>query len=152
MLRPPWAASFWNSEPYWCAVGSWLSWMDHYSTLIRPLDLSLISTLLDRNNGINKDKVTSSPTFSEIADKVYDILHGRIWAGHNIRRFDCARIREAFAEINRPPPEPKDTIDTLPVLTQRFGKRAGNVKMARLADYFGLGDQTHRYMPSVAEA
>ncbi|KAI8017532.1 Protein NEN3 [Camellia lanceoleosa] len=123
--------------------------LDHYSTLIRPLDLSLISTLLDRNNGINKDKVTSSPTFSEIADKVYDILQGRIWAGHNILGFDCLRIRDAFEEINRPPPEPKDTIDTWPLLTQRFGKRAGNMKMATLADYFGLGDQTHRSLDDV---
>lgn len=54
---------------------------------------------------------------------------GRIWAGHNILRFDCARIREAFAEINRPPPEPKGTIDSLALLSQRFGRRAGNMKV-----------------------
>lgn len=54
---------------------------------------------------------------------------GRIWAGHNILRFDCARIREAFAHIGRPAPEPKGTIDSLALLTQRFGRRAGNMKV-----------------------
>lgn len=54
---------------------------------------------------------------------------GRIWAGHNILRFDCARIREAFAEIGMPAPEPKGTIDSLALLTQRFGRRAGDMKV-----------------------
>lgn len=54
---------------------------------------------------------------------------GRIWAGHNILRFDCARIREAFAEINKPAPEPKGTIDSLALLTQKFGRRAGDMKV-----------------------
>lgn len=54
---------------------------------------------------------------------------GRIWAGHNIVRFDCARIREAFAEVGRAAPEPKGTIDSLALLTQRFGRRAGDMKV-----------------------
>jgi len=54
---------------------------------------------------------------------------GRIWAGHNIIRFDCVRIRDAFAEINQPPPEPKGTIDSLVLLTQKFGRRAGDMKV-----------------------
>ena len=55
---------------------------------------------------------------------------GRIWAGHNILRFDCARIREAFAEIGKPAPEPKGTIDSLQLLTQKFGRRAGDMKVS----------------------
>jgi len=55
---------------------------------------------------------------------------GRIWAGHNIIRFDCVRIRDAFAEINQPPPEPKGTIDSLVLLTQKFGRRAGDMKVS----------------------
>lgn len=54
---------------------------------------------------------------------------GRIWAGHNILGFDCARIQEAFAHIGRPAPKPKGTIDSLTLLTQRFGRRAGNMKV-----------------------
>ncbi|KAL0442264.1 UNVERIFIED_CONTAM: protein NEN1 [Sesamum radiatum] len=120
-----------------------------YSTLVRPTDLSLISSLSVRCNGITKDAVVAAPTFADIADVVYDLLHGRIWAGHNILRFDCARIREAFADINRPAPEPKGTIDSLALLTQKFGRRAGDMKMASLATYFGLGQQTHRSLDDV---
>ncbi|XP_059303630.1 protein NEN1-like [Lycium ferocissimum] len=120
-----------------------------YSTLVRPTDLTLISNLSVRCSGINPEVVTSAPTFAEIADKVYHILHGRIWAGHNILKFDCHRIREAFAGINRPAPEPKGIIDTLALLTQRFGRRAGDMKMASIATYFGLGRQTHRSLDDV---
>lgn len=54
---------------------------------------------------------------------------GRIWAGHNIQRFDCARIREAFADIGRPAPEPIGMMDSLAVLSHKFGRRAGNLKV-----------------------
>lgn len=54
---------------------------------------------------------------------------GRVWVGHNIQRFDCPRIREAFADIGQPPPEPTGVIDSLPLLTQGFGRRAGDLKV-----------------------
>lgn len=60
---------------------------------------------------------------------VFILCIGRIWAGHNILKFDCRRIQEAFAEIGRPAPEPKGTIDSLPLLTQKFGRRAGDMKV-----------------------
>nr|XP_043606910.1 protein NEN1-like [Erigeron canadensis] len=123
--------------------------LESYESLVKPHDLSLISTLSVRANGITADAVVSAPSFADIADKVYDILHGRIWAGHNIIRFDCVRLREAFANINRAPPEPKGTIDSLALLTQRFGRRAGDMKMASLASYFGLGKQSHRSLDDV---
>ncbi|KAF7838490.1 protein NEN1-like [Senna tora] len=126
-----------------------LTELHSYSTLVRPADPSLISPLSERCNGISRHAVASAPSFTEIADAVYDLLHGRIWAGHNILRFDCVRIRDAFAEINRPAPEPKGTIDSLVILTQRFGRRAGDMKMATLATYFGLGRQTHRSLDDV---
>ncbi|KAJ1438918.1 Tetratricopeptide-like helical domain superfamily [Sesbania bispinosa] len=121
----------------------------NYSTLVRPADMSLISPLSERCNGITAEAVSAAPTFADIASTVYDLLHGRIWAGHNIIRFDCVRVRDAFAEINLPPPEPKGTIDSLVLLTQKFGRRAGNMKMATLATYFGLGRQTHRSLDDV---
>ncbi|CAH2071825.1 unnamed protein product, partial [Thlaspi arvense] len=122
---------------------------DRYSTLVRPTDLSLISTFSKRRSGITREGVLSAPTFAEISDKVHDILDGRIWAGHNIKRFDCVRIREAFAEIGKSPPEPKAIIDTLPLLSQSFGKRAGDMKMATLSKYLGLGAQAHRSLDDV---
>ncbi|XP_023746745.1 protein NEN1 isoform X2 [Lactuca sativa] len=123
--------------------------LESFETLVRPHDLSLISASSVRANGITADAVVSAPTFSDIADRVYDILHGRVWAGHNILRFDCVRLREAYVQINRPPPEPKGTIDSLALLTQRFGRRAGDMKMASLAAYFGLGQQSHRSLDDV---
>ncbi|KAL9239512.1 hypothetical protein vseg_013825 [Gypsophila vaccaria] len=123
--------------------------LHNYSTLIRPRDLSLISDKSQRCNGISRAAVSSAPSFSDVADNIYHLLHGRIWAGHNILRFDCPRIREAFGEVNRVPPEPKGTIDSLALLTERFGRRAGNMKMATLASYFGLGQQTHRSLDDV---
>jgi DNA polymerase III epsilon subunit-like protein len=50
--------------------------LQSYSTLIQPTDLSLISSLSARSNGITPDAIASAPTFSEIADRVYDILQG----------------------------------------------------------------------------
>ncbi|CAI9281449.1 unnamed protein product [Lactuca saligna] len=123
--------------------------LDSFDTLVRPHDRSLISDSFVRSNGITADAVFSAPSFSDIADRVYDILHGRVWAGHNILRFDCVRLREAYAQINRPPPEPKGTIDSLALLTQRFGRRAGDMKMDSLAAYFELGEQRHRSLADV---
>ncbi|GJU62690.1 NEN1-like protein [Tanacetum coccineum] len=123
--------------------------LESYETLVKPHDMSLITTLSVRANGITPDAVVSAPSFSDVADKVFDLLHGRIWAGHNILRFDCVRLREAFSQINRAPPEPKGTIDSLALLTQRFGRRAGDMKMASLAAYFGLGKQSHRSLDDV---
>ncbi|CAA7022490.1 unnamed protein product [Microthlaspi erraticum] len=120
-----------------------------YTALVRPANLSYITPRSVKCNGIKREDVQSKPPFADIADTVYDILHGRIWAGHNILRFDCPRIREAFAEIGRDPPEPKGTIDSLALLTERFGRRAGDMKMATLATYFGLGNQTHRSLDDV---
>ncbi|GAB4845428.1 hypothetical protein Ancab_038835 [Ancistrocladus abbreviatus] len=122
--------------------------LESYSTLVRPSDLSLISAGFVRK-GITLEAVSSAPSFGEIADEVYDLLHGRIWAGHNILKFDCARIEEAFEDIGRPPPEPKGMIDSLALLTEKFGRRAGDMKMATLATYFGLGQQTHRSLNDV---
>ncbi|WOK93281.1 protein NEN1-like [Canna indica] len=123
--------------------------VDNYSTLIRPLDLRAISAISIRCNGITRDAVTAAPLFRDVAAHVFKFLNGRVWAGHNIARFDCARIREAFAEIGRPAPEPKGIIDTLPFLTQKFGRRAGDMKMASLATYFELGQQKHRSLEDV---
>lgn len=102
-----------------------------YATLVRPGDLGVVSAASVRCNGITRDAVAAAPAFRDVADAVYSVLHGRVWAGHNIVRFDSARIREAFAEIGRPPPEPKGMIDTLPLLTQKFGRRAGDMKIDR---------------------
>lgn len=50
--------------------------LETYSTLVKPSDLSLISNKSVHCNGITRDDVISAPTFAEIADKVYQMLHG----------------------------------------------------------------------------
>ncbi|XP_062149079.1 protein NEN4 isoform X2 [Alnus glutinosa] len=123
--------------------------MESYSTLIRPKDLSVVSLRSGRCDGITRAVVANAPAFEEVADKIFSILNGRVWAGHNIQRFDCIRIKEAFADIGRPAPLPVGMIDSLGVLTDKFGRRAGNMKMATLAAYFGLGQQKHRSLDDV---
>ncbi|XP_010258261.1 PREDICTED: protein NEN1-like [Nelumbo nucifera] len=116
--------------------------LDSYSTFVRPANLSVVPDI--SRKGLTREAVNSAPTFQEIADRVYDILDGRIWAGHNIVKFDCIRIREAFAEIRRVPPEPKAIVDSLTSLNRTFRNRAGNLKLETLANHFGLGQQRHR--------
>ncbi|XP_023518830.1 protein NEN4-like [Cucurbita pepo subsp. pepo] len=123
--------------------------LESFTTLIRPTDLSAVAARSSRRDGITREIVATAPLFEEVSDKIFSILNGRIWAGHNIQRFDCVRIREAFAEIGRPAPMPVGMVDSLGVLTQKFGKRAGNMKMASLASYFQLGQQKHRSLDDV---
>ncbi|XP_078152373.1 polynucleotidyl transferase, ribonuclease H-like superfamily protein [Carex rostrata] len=113
-----------------------------YCTLIRPTDLSVVAP--HRISGITREAVSSAPPFEEVADQIYKIMHGRVWVGHNIRRFDCPRMKEAYADIGRSAPEPIGIIDSLNVLSQGFGRRAGDLKMATLASYFKIGPQKHR--------
>ena len=47
-----------------------------YSTLVRLADLSLISTMSARYNGITPVAVISALTFLQIFDRVYNLLHG----------------------------------------------------------------------------
>lgn len=103
--------------------------LESFSTLIRPGDLSAVSLKSSRCDGITRETVAKAPSFEEVAEKIFNVLNGKIWAGHNIQRFDCVRIKEAFAEIGRPAPEPVGMIDSLGVLADKFGKRAGNMKV-----------------------
>ncbi|RDX92728.1 Protein NEN4 [Mucuna pruriens] len=126
-----------------------LSEIESYTTLIRPKDLSVVPVKSSRSDGITRKAVENAPSFEDVADRIFSILNGRVWAGHNIQRFDCVRIKEAFDDINRAAPVPIGIIDSLGILTDKFGRRAGNMKMATLASYFGLGQQKHRSLDDV---
>jgi DNA polymerase III epsilon subunit family exonuclease len=114
---------------------------ESYSTLLHSERISKKS--IDCN-GITQQMVVNSPTFAGVADKVFDVLNNRIWAGHNIQQFDIPRILESFKKIDKKPPESAAVIDTLPLLREAFGKRAGDLKLASLGNYFGLGQERHR--------
>lgn len=110
-----------------------LSEIESYTTLIRPEDLSVAPMKSSRSDGITREAVKNAPCFEDVAEKIFSILNGRVWAGHNIQRFDCVRIKEAFDGINRPAPVPVGIIDSLGVLTEKFGRRAGNMKVCQVS-------------------
>ncbi|EMS49379.1 Retrovirus-related Pol polyprotein LINE-1 [Triticum urartu] len=133
-----------------------LRWFGHIQH--RPPEAPVHSGRLKRAENVKRGRGRPNLTWEESVKrdlkdwsitKELAMDRGRVWAGHNIVRFDVPRIREAFTEIGRTPPEPKGMIDTLPLLTQRFGRRAGDMKMASLANYFGLGRQKHRSLDDV---
>lgn len=106
-----------------------LNEIESFSTLIRPKDISVVSLKSSRIDGITRKAVENAPFFEDVADKIFSMLNGRVWAGHNIQRFDCVRIKEAFEDINRAAPVPVGIIDSLGVLSEKFGRRAGNMKV-----------------------
>jgi DNA polymerase III epsilon subunit-like protein len=77
--------------------------VDSYHTVIRPGDMSAVSKRFAAMVDVD---VASAPSFDQVAERIFGVLDGRVWAGHNIQRFDCHRIREAFAAIGRAAPEP----------------------------------------------
>lgn len=119
-----------------------------YSTLISPSSLGTAAPISKRSidrNGITEKMLAGSPTFKQCAHKIRAILHDRVWAGHNIKRFDNPVIKRAFEQAGLSPPQPRAVIDTLPLLKKTFGSgRAGNLKIATLGHYFGLGAERHR--------
>jgi len=88
--------------------------------------------------------VQDAPIFEAVADKIFNIMNNKLWAGHNISSFDQVHIIKQFRNIGREPPVCAGSIDTLPLLRSTFGKRAGNMKLASLAQYFGFGNEQHR--------
>eukprot|EP01105_Mastigella_eilhardi_P006576 TRINITY_DN1810_c0_g1_i1.p1 TRINITY_DN1810_c0_g1~~TRINITY_DN1810_c0_g1_i1.p1 ORF type:complete len:469 (-),score=147.55 TRINITY_DN1810_c0_g1_i1:1395-2633(-) len=115
--------------------------LECYSTLIYSDKVTPRSV---EANHITQEMLVGLPRFEEVADRIHQIMHGKLWAGHNIDKFDNVRIRESFARINRPAPECCGSIDTLPLLAKLVQNRAGNLKLATLGRFFKLGEEQHR--------
>ncbi|KAF6986992.1 hypothetical protein CFC21_004671 [Triticum aestivum] len=119
-----------------------------YSTLIRPDNAAADGSSLP----------SSTPSFEDVFPDIFELLDGRVWAGHGIRRAGCPRVREAFAAFGLPAPEPVGVVDSLDVLLAQGAQgcfaRAGagddgqeedeEAAAAALAEHFGIGARRAR--------
>lgn len=114
-----------------------------YSTLIRPLT-SKISKRSTECNGISEAMLATAPTFKEVAERIHAQMHGRVWSGHNVNKFDIPVLTRAFAHAGLEPPQCAGVVDTLELVRSLFKNRAGSNRMADLTEHFGLGIEKHR--------
>ena len=77
-----------------------------YETLVRPDDLATISKRSIACNHITQKMVARAPTFRSVAQRIFDMLNGRIWLGHNIVRFDIPQLRKHFDLAGLAAPQP----------------------------------------------
>jgi DNA polymerase-3 subunit epsilon len=67
--------------------------VDRFHSLINPE--RFIPGFITGLTGIDQEMVQDSPTFSEIAEELFDFLKGNVFVAHNVN-FDYSFIREAF--------------------------------------------------------
>lgn len=72
------------------------SGLREWSTLLRPD--TRIPEHIQRLTGIDNDMVAGAPRFEDVANELFDLLHGRIFVAHNAR-FDHGHIKAAFRRV-----------------------------------------------------
>jgi len=105
--------------------------LERYSQLVDPQ--RRISPGASYITGITQDMVTGQPTFSEIREKVCELLQGAIIVGHNVG-FDLSFLHREFARLQCDLCERfglTHVLDTVRIARRRFG-RGGN-GLSRLA-------------------
>jgi len=70
-----------------------------YQTLIRPT--RRVSYTITGVTGITNEQLESAPSFSEVADDIFDMLDGAVFVAHNAR-FDYGFLKTEFARIAHP--------------------------------------------------
>lgn len=68
--------------------------VQEFQSLVNPE--TPIPYWITKLTGITDDAVATAPRFSEIADELYDILHGAVFIAHNVR-FDYGFIKQELA-------------------------------------------------------
>ncbi|EFH51419.1 predicted protein [Arabidopsis lyrata subsp. lyrata] len=118
----------------------------NYETFIKPSD-GVVSKFRDRPNGITKAKLQRAPTFLDVHEDIFKVLHGGIWIGHNIIRTDIPLLLKMYRRHNLPEkriPSFRYKIDTLKWLEGNFLGKTQGLKLNELGKFFKLEEQTHR--------
>ncbi|WP_373398895.1 3'-5' exonuclease [Algoriphagus halophilus] len=69
-----------------------------FETLLNPeQDIPIYITGL---TGIDNEMVQNAPTFEEVGEKLWNLLHGRVFVAHSVN-FDYGFVRESFARSGR---------------------------------------------------
>lgn len=68
--------------------------VDYFETLINPR--VPIPRYIQALTGITNAMVSQAPTFAEVADKIYSLLHDKIFVAHNVN-FDYSFVRHQLA-------------------------------------------------------
>ena len=92
------------------------------------------------------------PAFKEVADTIYAKMHGRVWLGHNIKRFDIPHLKKAFEAVGKTPPTPLYIVDTLTFLESKklfWRSMLKNLKLCTLAEFYQLPKQKHEALADV---
>ncbi len=106
--------------------------LDLFQTLINP-DCP-IEWGAQQVHGISDEMVAQSPTFSEIAPKVREILQGKAMVCHNAP-FDLSFLRSEFERAGRPMPA-VPVIDTLKLARRHFS--FGRNNLGHIAQALGV--------------
>lgn len=69
--------------------------VEKFETLINPVQS--IPRFIQAMTGITDDMVENAPLFEQVAEKVYSLLHDKIFVAHNVN-FDYSFIRASLAE------------------------------------------------------
>jgi DNA polymerase-3 subunit epsilon len=69
--------------------------VEKFETLINPVQS--IPRFIQAMTGITDDMVENAPLFGQVAEKVYSILHDKIFVAHNVN-FDYSFVRASLAE------------------------------------------------------
>lgn len=68
-----------------------------YETLLNPEQF--IPNYITGLTGISQDMVADAPTFSEVAPKLYELLHDKVFVAHNVH-FDYSFLKREFEKAN----------------------------------------------------
>ena len=115
--------------------------VSRYSTLVYSEKVTEQSV---KANGIISSLLADAPKFEQVADIIFELMDGKIWIGHNILSFDRRVLKSCFEKIGKRAPVAAACLDTLHLFKKVWGKRCGDLKMATLGRYFGLGEEKHR--------